>query len=721
MTTKRKTKPKIDQRAVQQRAAELFHVGTESYSLFPPGRVKGASLKSAMRAMLERTWSAVPLASPKGCDIRLTFVGDGAFCDAKVIWDSKGKMHADAIINLPSVGDGEALSRTQANAWTAYALHELSHVLFTPSRVWNEAIHGMANATGCTHGTARSWINALEDVDIERNLIAQQYARGFGPLVRGLVSHHIDQSYERNASSLQSLRSGNPSAFPFVLCYALRGYDVERSAALVALLPAPFRAVYDECRARMAAIPLRVDADSCGAGMRAVGDIATYAYKAIQALRANPPQPGEGDEPGENGTQTDLDSPQGDDQGEGEPADADEPGEPVEGDGDEPGDPTDGEDEGGDADGKPGDEGEGEPGDGDSGDGEPGEGDGTDRARTNDESEKMSSAPRRTRDDALIVQSDVMPDVYVDTELKPFDEREATDVECSYEDVVLDAMAHPADEYGADPDKIAAARASALKHSRTSSRLMMELRRMLTRTDIDSCEPGKKAGRLRVAALSRATVTDAVFERRERMDGINSAVSILVDGSGSMGTADRMIAAKDMALTLGHMLSQCVGVKFEVSVFDSGSNVGYDKDFALRMRDQMNDATGICNCALRVCKSFAEPVGKLYARLPAQFPRGGTPDYEAIVLAARRLRAVDAGRKILLVMTDGEGARADRVAGYVKQLEHDGITCIGIGLQFDMGDRFANRVTVTNVAELSSAASLALFRALGTRLGGGEV
>ena len=143
---------------------------------------------------------------------------------------------------------------------------------------------------------------------------------------------------------------------------------------------------------------------------------------------------------------------------------------------------------------------------------------------------------------------------------------------------------------------------------------------------------------MRLSAQMRAG-SQNVFSRRHDETGVQAAVSLLVDMSGSMRGA-RAMAAASLALHLGDAL-KAAGVKFEIA--------GY---YQTAPRQD-----GACRAQLGFCKEMnagwtQDTRGKTAAL--AGMPSGGTATMPAAKEMARRLLAErNATRRILLVLTDG--------------------------------------------------------------------
>lgn len=146
---------------------------------------------------------------------------------------------------------------------------------------------------------------------------------------------------------------------------------------------------------------------------------------------------------------------------------------------------------------------------------------------------------------------------------------------------------------------------------------------------------GYKSGRLDTSALTgvlRGRVD--CFKRKEDVRMIDSAVSILVDSSGSMSGSCYTQACAS-ALMLADCLSS-VGVKIEVAGFtDRGKD---------RLIHQIHCAFGERFNKTEVFNSMVEMGNNLYSNA----------DAENVMIAYDRLLQVEASKRILIVLSDGE-------------------------------------------------------------------
>ena len=206
----------------------------------------------------------------------------------------------------------------------------------------------------------------------------------------------------------------------------------------------------------------------------------------------------------------------------------------------------------------------------------------------------------------------------------------------------------------------------------TNGKLRYEIRRLFENSGYDDWSINKRSGTLNVKALHRVNESTRVFKRHQEVEGIDSAVVILVDVSSSM--LNRIDETRSAAAALYQTLS-AAGVAVAVVAFD---------DYAT------------------VQAPFGTPVAKAVDAISRLMVCGSTEDYFAIRLAHEMLLARHEQRKVVLSLTDGEGRISD-ARNQVEIGKRLGITTIGIGIQADVQRVYPNAIRIDDLADLGNA------------------
>ena len=213
------------------------------------------------------------------------------------------------------------------------------------------------------------------------------------------------------------------------------------------------------------------------------------------------------------------------------------------------------------------------------------------------------------------------------------------------------------------------------------AKLRYEVKRLFENSGLSEFQRNRKAGSINVHALPNVAMGgERLFKRRQETEGIDSAVVIALDISGSMyrdygnPDAERMTAAIQTTAALLDTLTRA-GVATCVLTF--GDSTAVLKPFDMNTK-KVND---------------------LLVRIDAG---GGSNDYFAIRYGHGLLLQRHEERKVMFVITDGDGHKA--AAKHQSQVgERLGITTIGVGIQYNVSDVYANNVHVKSIADLGTA------------------
>jgi Mg-chelatase subunit ChlD len=215
------------------------------------------------------------------------------------------------------------------------------------------------------------------------------------------------------------------------------------------------------------------------------------------------------------------------------------------------------------------------------------------------------------------------------------------------------------------------------------ARLRYEVKRLFDDSGLSDFTRNRKAGVVNVHALpSVAAGSDRVFKRRLEVEGVDSAVVICLDVSGSMfepkGPND------DQPPLIGPAVQTCralldtldaAGVKTAVLMF--GTHISVPKPFSKNAKQASAMLGNACD-------------------------GGGTSDYAALRHAHQMLALSPERRKIAFVITDGQG-RPNAVRQQVASGKALGITTIGVGIKFDVSHIYGQAVKVDDIADLGNA------------------
>jgi Mg-chelatase subunit ChlD len=224
--------------------------------------------------------------------------------------------------------------------------------------------------------------------------------------------------------------------------------------------------------------------------------------------------------------------------------------------------------------------------------------------------------------------------------------------------------------------------------------------------------PGHKTGKLHAPSLFRVTQGDPrVFSQRQEHVSKDTAVSLVVDNSGSMGGPKMklgMIASYALSSTLDR-----VKIAHEVIGFTTG---GYWNGVPDSIRRAMADDAAkaginwdrMTPIIMPIYKSFEERItatvkARFAYMMNAQAGLNGNVDGESLQYAAERLLKRPEKRKVMLVLSDGQPAGSHKsgphLSHVVKDLERFGIECVGIGILDDSVKKFYPKYTVLRTVE----------------------
>lgn len=236
--------------------------------------------------------------------------------------------------------------------------------------------------------------------------------------------------------------------------------------------------------------------------------------------------------------------------------------------------------------------------------------------------------------------------------------------------------------------------------------------RLLKSIDLVGWSTHEESGRLDRKAFSRyACGSGNIFSKRTYVEAENSAVSILLDCSGSMAQERRMHTTQSVTIQLAKILDKA-DVSYRVYGFDSPS---------LGEADSIVDNDGkvqrIPTERVRFFpfKQWNESLQKALPKLGQiyKFALSENPDYSAVFLSLEDLKKRPEKRKIMFVLTDSLSAKKEQMRHLDKLAETLGIKLIAIGIQSDLVlDCYKNSAVVNNLADLGNQSFNKLLKAL---------
>ena len=210
------------------------------------------------------------------------------------------------------------------------------------------------------------------------------------------------------------------------------------------------------------------------------------------------------------------------------------------------------------------------------------------------------------------------------------------------------------------------------------AKMRYDLKRMFDKSGMEEFQPGRKTGALNVRALpSMARGNDRLFKRRMEVEGIDSAVVIVLDVSGSMEEACSGTRIRPAVKTLAALLESLNAAGVATCVVTFANSTSVLKPWAMPVKKALGEIKGVC-CG------------------------GSTNDYFAVRYAHELLLARTEQRKVCFVITAGGGAAF--TALQVQSGQRLGITTVGVGIGVDISDTYPQAVCIDDVSKLGEVA-----------------
>lgn len=232
-----------------------------------------------------------------------------------------------------------------------------------------------------------------------------------------------------------------------------------------------------------------------------------------------------------------------------------------------------------------------------------------------------------------------------------------------------------------------------------------QLLRLLRSVDLVSWSTREESGRVDRRAFTRfATGSTAVFSKRQVSDAETSAVSILVDCSGSMSSNNRLRVAESVTIQLAKLLDKA-RVSFSIAGFRGAGSSDFN-EIKQTGANSKQDYFKTQECQFIPFKTWGESIRKASAKLGSieSWACGSTPDYSALMLKIEELSRREEHKKILFVLTDAMGYDVDHIKHCQDFADKQKIKLIAIGIQsVEVTKCFKVSENITNVNDMAKA------------------
>ena len=228
-----------------------------------------------------------------------------------------------------------------------------------------------------------------------------------------------------------------------------------------------------------------------------------------------------------------------------------------------------------------------------------------------------------------------------------------------------------------------------------NARLRYEVKRLFENTANDEWQVNRRAGSLNVRALPKVSTSDRLFKRRLESEGVDSAVVVVLDVSGSMFENQykhdhkgvKILDDKGNPLTYLYMDH---AVKATAALLDTLTRAG------------VKVALHAFGSRTSVLKGFDETLVRGLSKLAHVSSGGNTNDYQAIRYAHEVLAYRPEARKAVFVITDGVGNK-DATRAQVASGEALGISTVGIGIDMDVKDIYPKSICIKSAEDIGNA------------------
>lgn len=234
------------------------------------------------------------------------------------------------------------------------------------------------------------------------------------------------------------------------------------------------------------------------------------------------------------------------------------------------------------------------------------------------------------------------------------------------------------------------------------------LRRFLKSVDTVGWSRREESGRIDRRALTRFATGDAnIFSRREVAECETSAVSILVDLSGSTDEPVRLGSS-----TKRSWVFRDIAVHLSKLISDVGCTVAVNGFYGTKKRDNIGLQERVIFTEL---KGFGESITAAAPAIAAipQLVAGSTPEFNSIKIAIEQVAARPERRKVLFILTDADAFNLEAVKHLDEVAKKLGVVVVAIGCgNAPIEQCFTNSARVNTASELFTSSFTKLLHSL---------
>lgn len=269
----------------------------------------------------------------------------------------------------------------------------------------------------------------------------------------------------------------------------------------------------------------------------------------------------------------------------------------------------------------------------------------------------------------------------------------------------------------ANPDGMADYRQAQAEVSSTAGTIANIIRRALKARTRTRWKGGRTDGLLDCGRVAEVVLGQIdVYKKRTKAEEIDTAVSIVIDCSGSMGNVLQI--CKQLAVVLNSAFTG-TPITYEIIGYTSGENVPESaaalveslKEHLVATGLDPNDAASQASGAVRSVEIYefkpfqgssvlaSTTIGNMH-----RVPMGGTPTGDAVLIAHQRLGKRKERRHVMFVLTDGQPDDPESCAKAVRSIEACGVTVVALGIRNKAVKKsFQNWALINEPADLSAA------------------